>query len=194
MIAGERAPSEWAPEADANPSSGFVSRTEALMRNGHSQNDRAQQGLAYCSAAVSDATPRYIESDVIAPTRVVGVGEKTTLKASFWECAVDETVQVGDPGFVSVALVTGGGRVWRNREPTPGAPGCMGMQPFEGARWRFEPPVSFVQIYVPFAVVGDVCESLFDCELKHCELLPFIGERDERLCGPARMIQAGLSS
>jgi AraC family transcriptional regulator len=51
-----------------------------------------------------------------------------------------------------------------------------------------------VQIYVPFAVVGDVCESLFDCELKHCELLPFIGERDERLCGPARMIQAGLSS
>lgn len=163
------------------------------MRSAHFEIDRAEPGLAYCSDAASDAAPRYMESDRIVPARVFGVGEHTTLKASFWECAIEETGQVGDPDFVSIALHTGGGRAWRNREPTPNLAGGVGMQPFEGATWRFEPPLSFVQIYVPFSICSIVCESLFDRELKRCELIMLMGERDEKLCSAVQTIQAGIS-
>src|SRR5688572_23674136 len=106
------------------------------------QSDNTRSGLAYCKGAASDAAPRYMESDVIAPARMFGVGEHTTLKATYWNCDIEETGQVGDPNFISVALHTGGGRAWRNREPTPNVGGGIGMQPFEGAHWRFEPPLS----------------------------------------------------
>lgn len=151
------------------------------------------QGLAFCDGTASDAAPRYIESDVIAPTRTIGLGKNTTLKATFWHCTIEETVQLGDLDFAAIALNTGG-RVWRNTEKTPNVPGGIAMMPFEGARWRFEGPASFVQFYVPFKLLGAVCESLFDRELSHTELQTPSGIRDDKLCSAARAIEHGLAS
>ncbi|WP_170936959.1 MULTISPECIES: AraC family transcriptional regulator [Rhodomicrobium] len=153
-----------------------------------------RQGLAFCDVAASDAAPRYLESDIIAPTRSIGLGAKTTLKATFWHATIEETAQLGDLDFASVALNTGGGRVWRNDEATPTDVGAIAMQPFEGARWRFEHPVSFVHLYVPFTLLGAVCESLFDRELAHAEVRMPSGIRDDRLCNAARTVQYGLAS
>ncbi|MGJ5175603.1 helix-turn-helix domain-containing protein [Bradyrhizobium oligotrophicum] len=151
------------------------------------------QGLAFCEAVASDTTPRYLESDVIAPTRTIGLDATTTLKATFWDCTIEETPQIGDPSFISIALNTGGGRVWRNREAAPTDVGAIAMQPFEGAHWRFENPVSFVHLYVPFSLAGAVCESLFDRELAHAHLQTPSSVTDDRLCAAARRIQDGLS-
>jgi len=152
------------------------------------------QGLAFCDPAASDATPRYLESAVIAPTRTIGLGAKTTLKATFWQSTVEETLQLGDLDFVSIALNTGGGRVWRNNETTPTEVGAIAMQPFEGAHWRFEKPVSFMHLYVPFNLLGAVSESLFGRELAHADLRMRSAIRDDQLCGAARSARYGLSS
>lgn len=146
------------------------------------------------SAARRRLTPRHLESDIIAPTRTIGLGTDTTLKATFWHSTVEETLQLGDLDFASIALNTGGGRVWRNDETTPTNVGAIAMQPFEGGRWRFEHPVSFVHLYVPFNLLGAVCESLFDRELAHAELRMASGIRDDRLCNAARAVQYSLSS
>jgi len=151
------------------------------------------RGLAFCGTAATDAAPRYLESDVIAPSRTVGLDTATTLKATFWHCTIEETPQIGDLDFVSIALNTGGGRVWRNKETTPTDVGAIAMQPFEGAHWRFEKPVSFVHLYVPFSLTRAVCESLFDRELAHAELTTPSAVRDDTLCIAARKIQSGLS-
>ncbi len=159
-----------------------------------SRDDRhaaAVRGLAFCDAAASDAAPRYVESDIIAPTRTIGLDKSTTLKATFWHCAVDETVQLGDLDFAGIALNTGG-RVWRNNETTPNVLGGLAMMPFEGARWRFDGPASFVQLYVPFKLLGAVCESLFDRELSHAALRMPSGIRDDKLCRAAHAVGRGL--
>jgi AraC family transcriptional regulator len=135
-----------------------------------------------------------LESNVIAPIRTIGVNEKSSLKASFWHSTVDETTQVGDLDFISIAMNLGGGRVWRNSEPTPTEVGAVAMQPFEGARWRFEQPVRFVHLYVPFRLVGGVCESLFDRELAPADLRMPAAVRDEALCEAVSRIQLSLSS
>lgn len=157
-------------------------------------NARTGRGLAFCEAAASDAAPRYLESDLIAPTRTIGLGANTSLKAAFWRSTVEESEQLGDPEFVSIALNTGGGRVWRNNETMPTGVDAVAMQPFEGARWRFEQPVSFVHLYLPFKLVSGVCESLFDRELVHAELRMPAGSRDDTLCRAAQTVQRGLSS
>ncbi len=152
------------------------------------------RGLGSCRIAVSGAQPRYLESDVITPARTVGLGADTTLKATFWQSTIVETPQAGDPDFVSIALNTGGGRVWRNREPAPTEVGGIAMQPFEGAHWRFEGPVSFVHLYVPFRLLGAVCDSLYGRELGHADIRMPSACRDDRLCGAAQAVQRGLSA
>src|SRR5262245_27285944 len=127
---------------------------DRMKRNGLDEG-RATEGLAFCKTVSSRAAPRYIESEVIAPIRAIGVGSLSSLKAAFWHSTIEESYQVGDPDFVSIALNTGGGRVWRNNEKTPTAVGAIALQPFEGARWRFEQPVSFVHLYVPFKLLGE---------------------------------------
>ena len=118
----------------------------------------------------------------------------TTLKATFWHATIEEIPQAGDPDFVSIALNTGGGRVWRNGEATPTAKGAIAMQPFEGADWRFEPPVTFVHLYVPFSLISTVCQNLFDRELAHADLRMGSGITDETLCGTAQSIRQRLAS
>ena len=127
------------------------------------------------------------------PFRTVGLDKTSSLKASFWRATVEGATQLGDIGFVSMALNVGGGRVWRNSEPVPTEVGAVAMHPFEGARWRFEQPVSFVKLYLPFALVSDVCEGLFDRELAHEDLRMPAGIRDEGLCTAVHRIQSRLS-
>jgi AraC family transcriptional regulator len=158
------------------------------------EGDHDIEGLLFRNDVVSDATPRYIESDIIAPIRTIGISSRTSLKASFWHCTAEETHQVGDLQFVSIALNTGGGRVWRNNETTPTDVGTIAIQPFESTRWRFEPPVSFTHLYVPFGLLGDVCESLFDRELLHTDLSIPAGFRNERFGSAVRSVHSGLIS
>src|SRR5262249_14049567 len=89
-------------------------------------------------------------------------------------------------------LHRGGGRVWRNNELVPAEAGSVGMEPFESSRWRFERRVSFAHVYLPIALLGDVCESLFEREFRHEQLWIPMGTRDERLCGAMRTVQSGL--
>jgi AraC family transcriptional regulator len=152
----------------------------------------AVQGLAFCEAAASDVTPRYVESDVIAPMRTIGLDKNTTLKATFWNCTVEETVQLGDLDFAGIALNTGG-RVWRDNETTLNVLGGLAMMPFEGARWRFDGPASFVQLYVPFKLLGAVSESLFDCELRHTSMRMPSGVRGDGLCRTAHAIGRSIA-
>lgn len=163
------------------------------MRQGRNHREDDARLAAYAPAE-SAATPRYAESEAIVPARAIGFGTKTTLKATYWESQIRETPQAGDPEFASIALHTGGGRVWRNREPTPTERGAIAMQPFDGAYWRFEPPVSFVHFYVPFAVLGVVSESLYGRQLSHADLRMPSGVRDDVLCRPAQSIQRSLAA
>ena len=55
------------------------------------------------------------------------------------------------------------------------------MLPFEGAQWRFEQPVSFVQFHLPFDMLGMVCGSMFGRELTHDALRMPADVRDARL-------------
>lgn len=153
----------------------------------------SRQGLGFCSPAVSDSAPRYLESDVMAPVRTVGVGANSSLKAAFWHSTVENCNHEGDPDFVCIALNTGGGPIWRNNETIPSQVGSVAMQPFEGARWRFEHPASFVQLYVPFTLLRTVSESLFNREIAHDKLRMPSGVGDGRLCSAARSVRYGLS-
>jgi AraC family transcriptional regulator len=154
----------------------------------------SRHGLGFCSAAVSDFTPRYLECDLITPVRTIGVGANSSLKATFWHSTVEECEHMGDPKFVSIALNTGGGPIWRDNERIPSQVGSVAMQPFEGARWRFERPASFVQLYVPFTLLRTVSESLFNRELAHDELRMPSGVGDDKLCSAVRSVRYGLSS
>jgi AraC family transcriptional regulator len=154
----------------------------------------AALGLPMWRAAASGAAPKYRETEALAPKRIIGFDANASLKASFWQATIDEAEQLGDFDFVSTALNLGGGRVWRNDEPVPTGVGAVALHPFEGARWRFEQPVSFVKLYVPFKLVSGVCESLFDRALSCTELRMPTGLRDDSLCRAASTIQARLRS
>lgn len=153
----------------------------------------SRQGLGFCSAAVSDFTPRYLECDVITPVRTIGVGANSSLKATFCHSTVEYCDHTGDPEFVSIALNTGGGPIWRDNETIPSQVGSVALQPFEGALWRFEHPVSFVQLYVPFALLRTVSESLFSRELAHDDLRMPSSLVDDKLCSAVRSVRYGLS-
>lgn len=162
--------------------------TSARSRAGH-----AAQGLAFCRAAASGATPKYLVSDVAAPFRSVGVDDRSSLKASFWHGTVEEAQQLGDLDFVSIAANVGGGRIWRNNETQPTEVGAVALQPFDGARWRFEIPVSFVHLIVPLSLVSGVSESLFDRQLSPEQLWTPAAVRDESLCRAVSAIQLRLA-
>ena len=152
--------------------------------------------LALCRSAAEGGTPNYFRENVeelrMTPTLSVGIGANSSLKASFWESGVEECQHSGDPDYASVVLHRGGGRVWRNNEPVPAEAGSVGMEPFESSRWRFEGHVSFVHVYLPFALLSDVCESVFEHKFRHEQLWIPMGTRDERLCGAMETIQSGL--
>jgi len=152
------------------------------------------RGLPSCAKAASAAVPRYVESDVIAPNRVIGAGTLSTLKASFWQIDERETVQIGDPDFISFALNLRGGRVWRNNEPTACEVGDIAFQPFEGARWRFEREASFVQLYIPFALATSVCQCLYERDLEHDQLRTPCATGYPLLVRAATSIQGQLAS
>jgi AraC family transcriptional regulator len=154
-------------------------------------NDGTDQGLPFCRAAATNAAPKY-NSDRMVPFRTVGLDATASLKVSFWRSTVEEAKQQGDLDYVTVAMNLGGGRVWRNNESTPTEMGAIAMHPFEGAHWRFERPVSFVKLYLPFGLVSGVCEALFDRELAPTGLRMPIAIRDQGLCGAAHRIQSNL--
>src|SRR6478752_2621101 len=154
-------------------------------------NETTQPRLPLCSATSFETAPRQ-NTHVVVPFRTVGLGEAAALKASFWCSTVEEAAQAGDFDYVSIAMNLGGGRVWRNGESAPTEVGAIAMHPFEGARWRFEPPVSFVKLYLPFKLVSGVCEGLFDRELEPTGLRMPTGIRDPGLCGAANRIQSRL--
>jgi len=134
-------------------------------------------GLPFCTQAISHALPRHLERNVIAPVRTIGIGASTALKVSFWHATVEEAPQPSDPAFVSISLRTAGARAWRDTVPS----GPMTMLPFEGARWRFDQPVSFVQFHLPFPLLGNVCDAAFDRDLAHADLQMPADLRDARL-------------
>jgi AraC family transcriptional regulator len=153
----------------------------------------SRQRLSFCGNAVSDFAPRNLESDVIVPVRTIGIGANSSLKATFSHSTVEKCDHNGDPDFVCIALNTGGGPIWRNNETIPSQVGSVAMQPFEGASWRFEYPVSFVQLYVPFTLLRTVSESLFNQELAHDKLQMPSGVRDDRLCSAVQSVRYALS-
>src|SRR5262245_22651109 len=160
------------------------------------KRDAATPVLAACRSAATDAVPSYFRENVedlnLTPTRSIGIGARSSLKASFWESQIDECRHSGDRRYASVVLHRGGGRVWRNNEATPAESGSVGMQPFESSTWRFEGRVRFVHIYVPFVLLSDVCESLWEREFQHEQLQIPMGTRDEGLCGAMRSLDSGL--
>lgn len=123
-------------------------------------------GLPFFSSLRSPDTPVYWRDHVIAPVRTIGAETTASLKVSYWYSTVEDSPQVGDPAFVSASLRTSEATAWRDSAPS----GVISMLPFEGAHWRFEQPVSFVQFHLPFSLMGMVCESLFERELIHDDL------------------------
>ncbi|MGX9425604.1 MULTISPECIES: helix-turn-helix domain-containing protein [Bradyrhizobium] len=130
----------------------------------------------------------------MTPIRSIGIGAKSSLKASFWRTDLEDSQVSGDPDYGSVMVHLGGARVWRNAESSPGEKGSVSMQPFENTRWRLEGVVSFAHIFVPFTLLKDVSESLFDRGFAPEHLWIPMGTRDKRLCGAISAVQAGLSS
>jgi len=134
-------------------------------------------GLPFCDTAISSALPRHLHRNVIAPIRTIGDSARTALKVSFWHATVEEAPQASDPTFVSLSLRTRGAGAWRDATPS----GPVTTLPFEGALWRFEQPVSFVQFHLPFPLLGTVCGALFDRELAHDDLSMPADVRDAQL-------------
>lgn len=164
--------------------------TESAYRD---DGDAAERGLAYSRQAASRAAPRYMESNVLFPVRSIGLTKNTTLKATFWHCTLEETIQFGDLDFAGIALMTHG-HAWRNNEAKANAAGGLSMMPFDGARWHFDGPCSFVQLYVPFKLLSAVTESLFHRELTHTALRMPSALRDDKFCRTAHAVAHNLAS
>lgn len=142
----------------------------------HPSDHLGGTGLPFRKALPSDHAPRYWRDHVIAPIRKIGTGTNT-LKMSYWYSTVEDLPQIGDPTFVSASLRTSVATAWRDSSPS----GVVSMLPFEGAQWRFEQPVSFVQFHLPFDMLGMVCGSMFGRELTHDALRMPADVRDARL-------------
>lgn len=130
----------------------------------------------------------------MTPTRVVGIGAESSLKVAFWNSTRPELEAAGDPDFFSIVLHVSGGRIRRLGHPNHGEPGSVGMQPFEGAKWLYEGPVSYLPVYMPFGLLASVSEGLFERELRHEQLSIPPGTRDQRLCAAMRAIRVGCLS
>jgi len=140
--------------------------------------DLSGAGLTFRDAAQSyAAVPKYFRDHVIEPIRTFGTETNACLKLSFWHASVEDSPQASEPAFVSASLRTSEAKAWRNLEPS----GIISMLPFEGAHWRFEQPVSFMQVHVPFELMGMVCGSLYDKDLSHDDLKMPADVRDARL-------------
>ena len=169
-------------------------KSQSRYASAHRDDENAaERGLAFSRAAASRAAPRYMESNILFPIRSVGLDRNTTLKATFWDCTLEETAHIGDPDFAGIALMTRG-RAWRNNEARPNHAGGLSMMPFEGARWRFDGPCGFVQLYVPFKLIGAVSESLFERELTHAALQMPSALRDDKLCRTANVVANRLAA
>lgn len=143
----------------------------------HPPYDLSGAGLTFRDVGHSYGVPKFFRDHVIAPVKTFGAGKNACLNHSFWHASVEDSPQASDPAFVSASLRTSKATAWRNREPS----GVISMLPFEGAHWRFEQPVSFAQVHVPFALMRMVSSSLYDKDLSHDDLNMPADVRDTRL-------------
>lgn len=159
--------------------------------------DTNAPGLALSRSAATDALPNHFRENIeilrMSPILSIGIDTKSSLKASCWITDIPEIRRRGDPDYATLVLHRGGGRVWRNAENTPNEVGSVGMLPFESSRWHFEGTVRFMNVYLPFALICDVCESLFGRRLTHEQLWIPMGTREDRLCNAMRRIQSLLA-
>ncbi len=159
-------------------------------------HDASGRGLEICRSVATAAAPRNFRENVerfcLTPIRSIGIDDASSLKASLWQSDIEESTVSGDPAYASLILHRGGARVWRNNERVPAKAGSVTMQTFEHCRWRFEGNVNFAHIFVPFALIESVSESLFERELAREQLWIPMGTGDERLCGTIRAVQSRL--
>lgn len=162
------------------------------------EDARPERGLAFCEVTATDATPSNYRENVerfrMTPVRSIGIGAKSSLKASFWRTDLEDTEVAGDPAYGAVMVHLGGSRVWRNADPIPGEKGSMTMQPFETTRWRLEGMVNFAHIFVPLELLGDVSESLYARSFGRENLWIPMATRDDRLFAAINAVQSGLLS
>lgn len=151
----------------------------------HPPYDLSGTGLQFRDAEQSYGVPKFFRDHVIEPVKTFGAETSACLKLSFWRASVEDSPQASDPSFVSASLRTSKATAWRNSEPS----GIISMLPFEGAHWRFEQPVSFVQVHVPFDLMRTVCGSLYDKDLSHDNLKMPADVRDTRLRGTLETIR-----
>jgi len=143
-------------------------------------------GIPVYHAAKSTRSPRHIEHNVIFPTKTIGIGENTTLKMSFWHSTIEDAPQASDSTFLTLSMRTNGGRAWRDAKPS----GPLTTLPFEGANWRFEQPIDFVQFHLPVHFLGIICSSLFERELAHDDFRMLADIKDAQLEGVLRSLQS----
>jgi AraC family transcriptional regulator len=126
------------------------------------------------------------------PARAAGLEAETSLKIAVLEFPCEGFQHSADPCYLTLVKHCGGGRVWRNKESSPAEAGAIGMHSFEPSQYLFEEPAKVMQAHLPFALVGKVCESLFDRELARDQLWIRMGARDDRLSERMRAIHSGL--
>lgn len=134
-------------------------------------------GLEFADRSQPYGVPKYFRDHVIAPIKTFGTETNACLKMSFWYASVEDSPQMSDPAFVSASLRTSEATAWRNSEQS----GVISMLPFEGAHWRFEQPVSFVQVHLPFDLMTMACGSLYEKSLSYDDLSMPADVRDARL-------------
>lgn len=147
--------------------------------------DLSSTGLKFRDAEQCYGVPKYFRDHVIEPVKTFGTEADACLKLSFWQASVEDSPQASEPAFVSASLRTSKATAWRNSE----ASGVISMLPFEGAHWRFEQPVTFMQVHVPFDLMRVVSGSLYDKHLSHDDLIMPADVRDERLRGTLETIR-----
>lgn len=114
------------------------------------------KGLSLGKAALNDTIPAYLDAHLRRPglsvVEGVGMGTRTSLKASLIRAERGEFVADGDPQFLSLVQHLGGARVWQKGNRRPVERGDIGMEPFEGATWSYDGRADNAAIYVPFAL------------------------------------------
>ncbi len=144
---------------------------------------RSRRGLPLFETASTGAFPRYLRDHVIEPFRTIGTAA-STLQVSYWRSTVEDSPQIGDPAFMSFSLQTSPAIAWRDTQRS----GPVTTLPFEGAHWRFEAPVSFTQLHLPFHLLGMVSHALFERDLAHGDLRMAADVGDPHLSGFLRAI------
>lgn len=139
--------------------------------------DLSGAGLKFRDGIQDFGVPKYFRDHVIEPVRTFGTEPSACLKLSYWRASVEDSPQASDPAFVSASLQTSEAIAWRNTERS----GAISMLPFEGAHWRFEQPVTFVQAHVPFELISMVCGSRSDQQLSYDHIRMPADVQDARL-------------